>query len=74
MTRRAGVTRRTGQFEKVKTMDVVARSEKTKQSPGFGRLEIAASAFGLLAMTTPQISLDGYYSAFISSDWYEKGR
>jgi hypothetical protein len=40
-------------------MDVIARSETTKQSEGFGRLEIAASAFGLLAMTTPQISLDG---------------
>jgi predicted O-methyltransferase YrrM len=44
---------------KVKPMDVIARSETTKQSPGFGRFEIAASAFGLLAMTTPQISLDG---------------
>ena len=43
---------------KVKTVDVIARSETTKQSPGFGRFEIAASAFGLLAMTTPQISLD----------------
>jgi len=40
-------------------MDVIARSETTKQSPGFGRFEIAASPFGLLAMTTPQISLDG---------------
>jgi len=40
-------------------MDVIARSETTKQSPSFGRFEIAASAFGLLAMTTPQISLDG---------------
>jgi len=44
---------------KVRTMDVIARSETTKQSPGFGRFEIAAAAFGLLAMTTPQISLDG---------------
>jgi hypothetical protein len=44
---------------KVKTMDVIARSETTKQSPGFRQLEITASAFGLLAMTTPQISLDG---------------
>jgi len=40
-------------------MDVIARSETTKQSPGFGRFEIAASAFGLLAMTSSQISLDG---------------
>jgi hypothetical protein len=43
-------------------MDVIARSETTKQSPGFGRFEIAASPFGLLAMTTPQISLDGIMS------------
>jgi len=40
-------------------MDVIARSETTKQSPGFGQLEIAASAFGLLAMTTLNISPDG---------------
>jgi len=40
-------------------MDVIARGETTKQSPSFGRFEIAASAFGLLAMTTPQVSLDG---------------
>ena len=38
------------------TMDVIARSETTKQSPGFGRFEIAAAPFGLLAVTTPQIS------------------
>jgi len=40
-------------------MDVIARGETTKQSPGFRRLEIATSAFGLLAMTTPRIGLDG---------------
>ena len=39
----------------------------TKQSLGFGRFEIAASVFGLLAMTTPQISLDGVISPSIRS-------
>ena len=38
---------------KVKPMDVIARSETTKQSPGFGRFEIGAPAFGLLRNANP---------------------
>jgi len=49
-------------------MYVIARSETTKQSPGFGRFEIAASAFGLLAMTNSQISLDGV----LRSVWFKR--
>ena len=48
-------------------MDVIARSETTKQSPGLGRFEIAASAFGLLAMTTPHFSLDGVLFSCLSA-------
>ena len=39
-------------------MGVIARSTTTKQSPSFERFEIARSAFGLLAMTTPKINLN----------------
>jgi len=35
-------------------VDVIARSETTKQSPALEWFEIAASAFGLLAMTPPK--------------------
>jgi len=33
-------------------MDVIVRSETTKQSPALEWFEIATSAFGLLAMTS----------------------
>ena len=37
-------------------MNVVATGEKAKESVGFKWFEIAASAFGQLAMTTAEIS------------------
>jgi len=38
---------------KVRTLGVIARPFGPWQSPAFERFEIAASAFGLLAMTNP---------------------
>jgi hypothetical protein len=49
-------------------MDVIAKSETTKQSPSFERGEILASHFGLLPIATPKIRLDGVVVVLCEGD------